>query len=82
MTVNYGGKPFSGVTYNQGAFSGNRGHLFIKGKQQCSHGLNLKAYNRIYETMTKIDELVLAIKNDNICKQCATNVTKLIKEAK
>ncbi len=80
MGVLYGGVPFSGVTYNQGAFTGNRGHVFIKGKQQCSYGLNLKATNRIYQPVKTIAELKNVIEAGNVCEQCAKNVGVLIKE--
>ena len=80
MTVLYGGKPFSGVTYNQGAFTGDRGHLFIKGIQQCSYGLNLKARNRIYQVIQTIAKLKNVIEAGGVCEQCAKNVGVLIKE--
>ena len=49
MSVKLNGKPFTGVSYNQGIFSGNKGHIFIDGHVKCSYSLNLYAKNRIWE---------------------------------
>lgn len=78
MAVKLDGKPFTGVTYNQGAFSGDRGHLFIKGIQQCSHSLSIQAKNRIWQKLFTIAKLQELIADGNICQSCAKNVTKLI----
>jgi hypothetical protein len=78
MAVKLDGKPFTGVTYNQGAFSGDRGHLFIKGIQQCSHSLSIQAKNRIWQRLFTIAKLQELIADGNICQSCAKNVTKLI----
>ena len=78
MAVKLDGKPFTGVTYNQGAFSGDRGHLFIKGIQQCSHSLSIQAKNRIWQRLFTIAKLKELIADGNICQSCAKNVTKLI----
>ena len=78
MKVRLEGKPFTGVTYNQGAFSGDRGHLFIKGIQQCSHSLSIQAKNRIWQRLFTIAKLQELIADGNICQSCAKNVTKLI----
>jgi hypothetical protein len=80
MAVKLDGKPFTGVTYNQGAFSGDRGHLFIKGIQQCSHSLSIQAKNRIWQRLFTIAKLQELIADGNICQSCAKNVTKLIEE--
>jgi hypothetical protein len=81
MAVNYEGKPFTGVTYNQGSFTGDRGHLFIKGIQQCSHLLSLQARNRIWQRLFTIAKLQETISGGSICQACAKKVTNLI-EAK
>ena len=80
MTVNYNNKPFTGVTYNQGAFTGNRAHFFIKGQQQCSYSLNLQAGNRIYKTIQTIANLQKLINTKSACKQCASNVNAAIQQ--
>lgn len=75
MTVLYGGKPFSGITYNQGAFSGDKGHLFIKGIQQCSYALNRKSKNRVWFPIKGIAELERNINgNENLCSACRTEI--------
>jgi hypothetical protein len=74
MQVLQNGKPFSGITYNQGSFTGDRGHLFIQGSQQCSYGLNLHSANRIYQNIRTIAQLKNVIDTQNVCKQCAKNV--------
>lgn len=75
MAVLYGGKPFSGITYNQGAFSGDKGHLFIKGIQQCSYALNRKSKNRVWIPFKLIGELVRNINsNANVCSACRKEV--------
>jgi hypothetical protein len=78
--VLYGGQPFSGVTYNQGAFSGDKGHLFIRGEQQCSYGLSLMSKSRIYCKIATIAKLQDVIQTGNVCEQCAKNVQILIDE--
>lgn len=80
--IKMNGQPFSGVTYNQGAFAGNRGHLFIKGIQQCSYALSIKSRNRIWNSITQIAKLEQTIADGNICEQCAKNTTELIKKHK
>jgi hypothetical protein len=76
------GKPFSGITYNQGVFTGNRGHIFIKGHQQCTYGLNIQSANRIFQAINTILDLENAIKLDNICKQCHKKVSLAIANRK
>lgn len=76
--IKYGGELFSGVTYNQGQFSGKNGHLFILGKQQCNYGLSLQARNRIWIPITKWSKMEQIISNGDTCKQCAKNVTAKI----
>jgi len=78
--VLYGGVPFSGVTFNQGPFSGDKGHLFIKGQQQCSYGLSLMSRSRIYRQISTIAKLQDVISAENVCEQCAKNVQTLIDE--
>jgi bacterioferritin-associated ferredoxin len=80
MAVKLDGKLFTGVTYNQGAFTGDRGHLFIKGIQQCSHSLSLQARNRIWQKLFTIAKLQETISNGSICQACAKKVTNLIQE--
>ena len=82
MRVIYEGKPFTGVTYNQGLFAGNRGHLFLKGQIQCSYPLNLQANNRIYQVIKTIAKLENVIQTGKVCKQCAKNVSVAINSKK
>ena len=76
--IKYDGKPFNGVTYNQGSFAGERGHLFINGVQQCKHQLNLVARNRIWNPIATITKVQTLITNGGICEQCAKTVTNKI----
>jgi len=78
MIIKMNGKPFSGVTYNQGQFTGTQGHLFIAGEQQCNYGLNYEARNRIWDQVRTWSQLASLISNDGICKQCAKNATAKI----
>jgi hypothetical protein len=78
MIIKMDGKPFSGVTYNQGQFTGTQGHLFIAGEQQCSYGLNYQARNRIWDKVRTWSQLESLISGDDICKQCAKNATSKI----
>lgn len=80
--IKYDGKPFNGVSYNQGAFAGDRGHLFIGGEMQCNYGINPQAKNRIWQPVFKIAQLEKIIADGSICKQCVKNVTKRIEEYK
>ena len=80
MAVNCEGKPFTGVTYNQGSFTGDRGHLFIKGNQQCSYIINVGARNRIWQRVFTIAKLQETISGGSICEVCAKKVTNLIEE--
>lgn len=82
MKVRLEGKLFTGVTYNQGAFSGDRGHLFILGVQQCSHALSLQAKNRVWARLITIAKLEKTIADGGICQACAKNVTALIEANK
>jgi hypothetical protein len=82
MAVRLEGKLFTGVTYNQGAFSGDRGHLFILGVQQCSHALSLQAKNRVWLKLFTIAKLEKTITEGSICQACAKNVTQLIEAKK
>lgn len=82
MAVKLDGKPFTGVTYNQGAFSGDRGHLFILGVQQCSHALSLQAKNRVWVKLITMAKLEKTIADGSICQACAKNVTQLIEANK
>jgi len=80
MAVKLNGKLFTGVTYNQGAFTGDRGHLFIKGIQQCSYFLSLQGRNRIWQNLFTIAKLQEKITGGSICQACAQKVIKLIEE--
>ena len=78
--VTMNGKPFSGVTYNQGSFTGNRGHIFINGYIQCSYGLNVSARSRIWEKIETVKVLSQLVETDEICKVCAKKTKELIKQ--
>jgi hypothetical protein len=78
MKIVQNGKLFSGISYNQGAFTGDRGHLFIQGTQQCSYGLNLQSRNRIYQSIKTIKQLKNVLDTQNVCKQCAKKVSVAI----
>ena len=78
--IKYDGKPFNGVTYNQGAYTGDRGHLFIKGEIQCSNAINYKAKNRVWIPLSKVYELENLIAQGGICQHCAKNVNALIQK--
>lgn len=80
MAIKYEGKPFTGITYNQGSFTGDRGHLFIKGIQQCSHSLSLQAKNRIWQRLFTIAKLQEIISQGSVCQSCSKKVIKLIEE--
>jgi bacterioferritin-associated ferredoxin len=82
MAVKVDGKKFTGVTYNQGAFSGDRGHLFILGMQQCSYSLAIQSRNRVWQKLITIAKLEQVIADGNICSACAKNVTQLIEANK
>ena len=79
--VTMNGKPFSGVTYNQGSFTGDRGHIFIGGYIQCSYALNLSARFRIWEKIETVKTLSGLIETDEICKACAKKTKNLIQKA-
>jgi hypothetical protein len=76
------GKPFTGVTYNQGAYAGNRGHLAIKGQLMCKTSMNLHANNRIWNRITSTANLENIANQDNTCKQCSKKVLDLINQAR
>jgi hypothetical protein len=82
MSIKLDGKPFTGVSYNQGAFSGNKGHIFINGQVKCSYSLNLSAKNRIWEKIQTIENFLSLIETGSICKVCAEQTKNLIKEVK
>ncbi len=82
MAIRLEGKLFTGVTYNQGAFSGDRGHLFILGVQQCSYALSIQAKNRVWIKLFTIAKLEKTITDGNICNACAKNVGQLIEANK
>jgi hypothetical protein len=82
MSVKLNGKPFTGVSYNQGSFAGNKGHIFINGYIKCSYSLNLSAKNRIWKKIQTIENFLSLIQSGSICKVCAEQTTNLIKEAK
>jgi hypothetical protein len=81
MKVRLNGKVFTGITYNQGAFSGDRGHVFIGGVQQCSHALSLQTKTRVWLRKT-MGELEKTITYQNTCQACAKNVTQLMEANK
>jgi len=74
--------PFTGITYNQGPYTGNRGHLVIKGQLMCKSGLNLQAKNRIWNKITSTENLEFSAKESNTCKQCSKKVLSLIEQAR
>jgi hypothetical protein len=78
MAVKLDGILFTGVSYNQGSFSGNKGHIFIKGQIQCSYSLNLSAKNRIWQKIESIKHLLSLIETGSICKACAKQTKDLI----
>jgi len=80
MAITYQGKPFTGVTYNQGSYTGDRGHIFIKGIQQCSYALNAQGRNRIWESFKSIAYLKSLILEGKVCKMCAKNVNEKIQQ--
>jgi bacterioferritin-associated ferredoxin len=82
MAVKVDGKLFTGVTYNQGAYAGDRGHLFIMGMQQCSYALSLRARNRIWQKITTIAGLEKIVAEPNTCEKCSKNVTQVIQANK
>ncbi len=82
MGVKLDGKPFTGVSYNQGSFSGNKGHIFIKGQIQCSYSLNLSGKNRIWQKIETIKYFLDVIKTDSICKVCSEQTKNLIEEVR
>lgn len=75
-------KPFTGVTYNQGAFAGNRGHLVIKGQLMCNVSMNLHANNRIWNRITSTANLENIANQNNTCKVCSKKVLDLISQAR
>jgi hypothetical protein len=80
MTVKMNGKPFTGVTYNQGSFTGDRGHLLIAGQVQCSSSLNLTGKGRIWEKIETTEALLELLEADSICKVCVKQTKALIKK--
>ena len=78
MTIKMNGKPFTGVTYNQGSFTGHRGHIFIGGRIQCAYSLNLSGRNRIWEKIETLNVLSELLETDKICKVCAKKTKDLI----
>jgi hypothetical protein len=81
MAVKVNGKIFTGVTYNQGPFGGDRGHIFINGRIQCSCSLNLHASNRIWLEIRLVKDLVDLVKQGSTCKICAKKTKTLINAA-
>lgn len=82
MAVKVDGKLFSGVTYNQGSFAGDRGHLFIMGMQQCSYALSYHARNRIWKKITTIAGFEKVVVEPDTCEKCAKNVKQAIQANK
>jgi hypothetical protein len=80
MTVKMDGKPFTGVTYNQGSYTGDKGHIFIHGIMQCSYSLNLHGRYRIWQKIRTIKYLSNLIEENSICKVCANKTKNLIKQ--
>jgi hypothetical protein len=80
MAVKMDGKPFTGVTYNQGSFTGDRGHIFIRGSIQCSYSLNLSGRYRVWQKVQTIKFLSELIEDGSICKVCAKKTKDLIQE--
>jgi hypothetical protein len=80
MGVKLDGKLFTGVSYNQGSFAGDKGHIFIKGQIQCSYSLNLSAKNRIWQKIESVKYLSNLIETGSICKVCAKQTKGLIQE--
>ena len=81
MKIRLNGKVFTGISYNQGSFTGDRGHVFIAGVQQCSYALSLQAKTRVWFRKT-ITELEQTITYQNTCQTCAKNVIELIQTNK
>lgn len=82
MAVKLDGKLFTGVSYNQGSFSGDRGHIFIKGQIQCSYSLNLSAKNRVWQKIETVKSLSNLIETGSICKVCAKETNNLIQKTR
>lgn len=77
MAITYGGKLFTGVSFNQGSFVGDRGHFFIKGVQQCSYALSLTSRNRVWIPFDSVNKFTNA---EKICTKCSAKVAGLIKQ--
>lgn len=80
--IKINGAPFTGITYNQGAFAGNRGHLVIKGQLMCKTSMNLHAKNRIWNQITSTANLENIANQNDTCKQCSKKVLDLISQAR
>lgn len=80
--VKLDGQPFSGVTFNQGVFAGNRGHIYIQGVQQCKYAINVMARNRLWISIKTITDLEKRIQGAEICQQCAKTTSEKINKHK